>query len=69
ISTPQFCNDLKTKALEEAPSKIFMVENRFLTDMGSISSELIFMPRSESLELIAHKLCERYKIEIPHDII
>ncbi|MCL1866492.1 MAG: chemotaxis protein CheC, partial [Oscillospiraceae bacterium] len=65
ISTPQFCNDLKTEALEEAPSKIFMVENRFLTDMGSISSELIFMPRSESLELIAHKLCERYKIEIP----
>jgi chemotaxis protein CheC len=69
ISTPIFCADLKNEALEAAPNKIFMVENRFLTDMGSISSELMFMPHRESLGIIAQKLCERYGFTIPEEML
>jgi chemotaxis protein CheC len=69
ISTPMFCADLKNEALENAPEKIFMVENRFLTDMGSISSELMFMPHKESLGIIAQKLCERYGFSIPAEML
>jgi len=65
ISIPGFCKDLKAEALETAPDKIIAVENRFMVDAGSISSELIFMPNEESLGIIAEKLCERYKFEIP----
>jgi chemotaxis protein CheC len=68
ISTPIFCADLKEQAFENAPEKIFMVENRFLTDMGSISSELLFMPHRESLGIIAQKLCERYGFSLPATI-
>jgi len=68
ISTPKFCDDLKSEVLSYAPEKMIVVENRFLIDMGSISSELIFMPHKESLCKIAEKLCERYGFEIPDDI-
>jgi chemotaxis protein CheC len=68
ISTPIFCTDLKERALADAHDRVFMVENRFLTDMGSISSELLFMPHRESLGLIAQKLCERYGFTIPDNI-
>ena len=64
ISTPNFCNDLKTEALISAPERLIVVENRFMVDAGSISSELIFMPNQDSLEIIAEKLCERYKINL-----
>ncbi|MCL2072008.1 MAG: chemotaxis protein CheC [Oscillospiraceae bacterium] len=69
ISTPHFCSDLKKEALIDVPEKMIVVENRFLINMGSISSELIFMPKRESLGLIAEKLCQRYGIEIPDDIV
>jgi chemotaxis protein CheC len=65
ISTPHFCTDPKTEALVDAHDKMIIVENRFLLEMGSISSELIFMPHRESLGVIAERLCQRYKIEIP----
>ncbi|MCL2037198.1 MAG: chemotaxis protein CheC [Oscillospiraceae bacterium] len=65
ISTPKFCTDLKAEVLETAPEKLLMVENRFLLDAGSISSELIFMPNQDSLGVIAEKLCQRYGFEIP----
>jgi hypothetical protein len=69
ISTPIFCTDLKKQAFENAPDRVFMVENRFLTDMGSVSSELLFMPHRESLGIIAQKLCERYGFTIPTEIL
>jgi chemotaxis protein CheC len=68
ISTPHFCTDLKVEALVDAPDKMIVVENRFLIDMGSISSGLIFMPKRNSLETIAEKLCQRYEIKIPDNI-
>ena len=68
ISTPHFCDDLKAEVLADAPEKMLVVENRFLIDMGSISSELLFMPHRESLGLIAERLCRRYGFEIPNDI-
>ncbi|MDR0197818.1 MAG: chemotaxis protein CheC [Oscillospiraceae bacterium] len=64
ISTPQKCENLKEEALELTAEKLFVVENRFLVDSGTISSELIFMPKHESIELIAGKLCEHYNIEM-----
>ena len=68
ISTPKFCDDMKTEVVSGMPDKMIVVQNRFLVDMGSIGSELIFMPNRDSLGLIAEKLCQRYKIEIPDDI-
>ncbi|MCL1903919.1 MAG: chemotaxis protein CheC [Oscillospiraceae bacterium] len=65
ISTPNFCTDLTKEALHDVPERMIVVENRFLINMGSISSELIFMPTRDSLGLIAEKLCQRYGIEIP----
>lgn len=69
ISTPIFCTDLKEEALADVPDKMIVVENRFLLEMGSISSELIFMPTRDSLGAIAERLCQRYEINIPSDII
>jgi chemotaxis protein CheC len=66
ISTPNFCENLRDEVLRSSSEKMIVVENRFLIDMGSISSELIFMPERESLGLIAEKLCERYGIKIPN---
>ncbi|MCL2754101.1 MAG: chemotaxis protein CheC [Oscillospiraceae bacterium] len=68
ISTPNFCVELKEEVLAEAPEKMLVVENRFLVDMGSISSELLFMPDEESLALIAERLCHRYNIDIPDNL-
>ena len=68
ISTPNFCDDLTTEALLGVPERMIVVENRFLINMGSISSELIFMPTRDSLGLIAEKLCQKYGFEIPSDI-
>ena len=68
ISTPNFCGELKKEALVDAPEKMIVVNNRFLIDMGSISSELIFMPTQDSLITIAEKLCQRYGFEIPDDV-
>ncbi|MDR0222286.1 MAG: chemotaxis protein CheC [Oscillospiraceae bacterium] len=65
ISTPNKCENLKEEALALAPEKLFVVENRFLVDNGTLSSELIFMPKHDSIELIAEKLCEHYELEIP----
>ena len=48
--------------------KVIVVENRFLVDMGTISSELIFMPHRESLGVIAEKLCQRYGFELPSEL-
>ena len=68
ISTPHFCTDLKTEVVNNAPEKMIVVQNRILIEMGSIGSELIFMPHRESLCLIAEKLCEKYGFEIPDNI-
>jgi chemotaxis protein CheC len=65
ISTPNIHVELKNEILADAPDKMLVIENRFLVDMGSISSELIFMPSEETLLLIAERLCQRYGIEIP----
>jgi len=69
ISTPNFCTDLRKEVMSDAPEKMIVVENQFLIDMGSIRSELIFMPHKESLGVIAEKLCQRYGFEIPGDIV
>lgn len=67
ISTPNFCVELKKEVLVDLPDKMIVVENRFLVDMGAISSELIFMPSEDTLLLIAERLCQRYDIEIPDE--
>ncbi|MCL1880716.1 MAG: chemotaxis protein CheC [Oscillospiraceae bacterium] len=64
ISTPNFCVELKKEVLANAPEKMVVVENRFLVDMGSVSSELIFMPHEGSLSLIAERLQQRYEIKM-----
>jgi hypothetical protein len=69
ISTPNFHVELKNEILADVPDKMLVVENRFLVDMGSISSELIFMPCEETLLLIAERLCQRYGIEIPDELL
>jgi chemotaxis protein CheC len=69
ISTPNFCVELKEEVLADVPDKMLVVENRFLIDAGSISSELIFMPSEESLMLIAERLCQRYGIKIPEGLV
>jgi chemotaxis protein CheY-P-specific phosphatase CheC len=69
ISTPNFHVELKNEILADAPDRMLVVENRFLVDMGSISSELIFMPSEETLILIAERLCQRYGVEIPEELL
>jgi chemotaxis protein CheC len=69
ISTPNFHVELKNEILADVPDKMLVIENRFLVDMGSISSELIFMPNEETLLLIAERLCQRYGIEIPEELL
>jgi len=68
ISTPNFYADLKTEVLSHAgEGKLLFIENRFLVDSGSIGSELIFIPRQESLDVLRDKLNERYNFEKPEE--
>jgi len=65
ISTPKFYVDLKSEVLSQHKAeKLLFIENRFLVDSGSVGSELIFIPKPDSLDVLKDKLSEKYKLTI-----